>query len=69
MLWQQLSKIGVPPKFLFILKQLHNVMHARVLTGEFQSESFEVKTGERTSFFLPSHTFSIVPWNLEMVST
>ncbi|CAM4548073.1 unnamed protein product [Leuciscus chuanchicus] len=36
-----LSKIGVPPKFLSILQQLHDGMQARVLTGELQSESFE----------------------------
>ncbi|CAM4708723.1 unnamed protein product [Leuciscus chuanchicus] len=42
LLWNHLSKIGVPPKFLSILQQLHDGMQARVLTGELQSESFEV---------------------------
>lgn len=37
MLWRRLSKLGVPPKFLSILQQLHDEMQARVLTGELQS--------------------------------
>ena len=45
LLWKHLSKLGVPPKFLSILQQLHDGMQARVLTGELQSEFFEVKVG------------------------
>jgi len=41
----QLSKLGVPPKFLTILQQLHNGMKARVTIGEFQSEFFNVNVG------------------------
>ena len=33
LLWKYLCKLGVPPKFLSILQQLHDGM-ARVLTGE-----------------------------------
>ena len=45
LLWKHLSKLGVPPKFLSILQQLHDGMQARVLTGELRSEFFEVKVG------------------------
>lgn len=42
MIWKQLSKLGVPPKFLSILQQLHDEMQARVLTGILQAELFQV---------------------------
>ncbi len=32
LLWKNFSKLGVPPKFLSILRQLHDGMQARVLT-------------------------------------
>jgi len=43
MLWKQLSKLGVPPKFLSVLQQLHDGMQAKVLMGGLQSESFKVE--------------------------
>lgn len=45
MIWKQLSKLGVPPKFLSILQQLHDGMQARVLTGNLQAELFQVNVG------------------------
>lgn len=34
LLWKNLSRVGVPPKPLSILQQLHDGMQARVLTGD-----------------------------------
>ncbi len=59
LLWKNLSKLGVPPKFLSILQQLHDGMQARVLTGELQSESFEVNFGVMQGCVLAPVLFNI----------
>ena len=60
LLWKHLSKLGVPPKFLSILRQLHDRMQARVLTGEIQSEFFEVKVGVKQGCVLAPVLFNIL---------
>ncbi len=60
LLWKNLSKLGVPPKFLSILQQLHDGMQARVLTGELQSESFEVNVGVKQGCVLAPVLFNIL---------
>ncbi len=59
LLWKNLSKLGVSPKFLSILRQLHDGMQARVLTGELQSESFEVNVGVKQGCVLAPVLFNI----------
>ncbi|XP_035260113.1 uncharacterized protein LOC118220353 [Anguilla anguilla] len=59
-LWKQLSKLGVPPKFLSILQQLHDGMQARVLTGGLQSESFKVDVGVKQGCVLALVLFSLL---------
>ncbi len=78
LLWKNLSKLGVPPKFLCILKQLHDGMQARVLTGQLQSESFEVNVGVKQGCVLapvlfiisslPLPASYIVLWGMKKVS-
>lgn len=60
LLWKHLSKLGVPPKFLSILQQLHDGMQARVLTGELQSEFFEVNVGVKQGCVLAPVLFNIL---------
>ncbi len=59
LLWKNLFKLGVPPKFLSILQQLHDGMQARVLMGELQSESFEVNVGVKQGCVLAPVLFNI----------
>ncbi|KAK0152198.1 LINE-1 retrotransposable element ORF2 protein [Merluccius polli] len=60
LLWKHLSKLGVPPKFLSILQQLHDGMQARVLAGELQSQFFEVKVGVKQGCVLAPVLFNII---------
>ena len=60
LLWKHLTKLGVPPKFLSILQQLHDGMQARVLTGELQSEFFEVNVGVKQGCVLAPVLFNIL---------
>lgn len=60
MLWKQLAKLGVPPKFLSVLQQLHDGMKARVQTGELQSESFEVNVGVKQGCVLAPVLFNLL---------
>jgi len=60
LLWKHLSKLRVPPKFLSILKQMHDGMQARVLMGELQSESFEVNVGVKQGCVLTPVLFNIL---------
>ena len=60
LLWKYLCKLGVPPKFLSILQQLHDGMQARVLTGELQSEFFKVNVGVKQGCVLDPVLFNIL---------
>lgn len=74
MIWKQLSKLGVPPKFLSILQQLHDEMQARVLTGILQAgvipgqcwSEARLCLGTSPLHSLPSPTSSIVPYDAVM---
>ncbi|XP_061574023.1 uncharacterized protein LOC133440720 [Cololabis saira] len=60
MLWKQLDKLGVPPKFLSVLQQLHTGMQARVITGDLQSEPFKVNTGVKQGCVLAPVLFNLL---------
>lgn len=60
MLWRQLSKLGVLPKFISILQQLHDGMQARVLTEELQSEFFKVNVGVKLGYVLAPVLFGLL---------
>ena len=60
LLWKHLSKLGVPPKFLGILQQLHDGMQARVITGELQSELFGVNVGVKQGCVLAPVLFNLI---------
>lgn len=59
MLWILLSKIGVPPKFLSILRQMHEGMQARVQTCGTLSEPFSVEVGVKQGCVLAPVLFSV----------
>ncbi|XP_041934160.1 uncharacterized protein LOC121696990 [Alosa sapidissima] len=58
MLWEQLAKLGVPPKFLSILQQLHDGMQARVVMGGLQSDPFKVNVGVKQGCVLATVLFN-----------
>lgn len=60
MLLRQLSKLGVPPKFISILQQLHDGMQARVITGELQSEFFKMNVGVKLGCVLSLELFNLL---------
>ena len=45
LLWEILSKFGTPPKFLTILKKLHNNMTSTICAGSERSEPFDIEVG------------------------
>ena len=59
MLWKLLCKLGVPAKFLSMLKQLHDGMQGRVLIGDLQSEFFRVNVGVKQGCVLAPVLFNI----------
>ena len=58
-MWQVLEKFGVPPKFLAILRQLHDGMQARVRVGNVLSEPFPVAVGVKQGCVLAPILFNI----------
>ena len=59
LLWNALSKFGVPNKFLTILKSLHDNMNARVSIGGNKSEPFNVEVGVKQGCVLAPVIFNI----------
>ena len=59
LLWTALSKFGVPPKFLNILRNLHNDMQACVSMGGSKSQLFRVETGVKQGCVLAPVIFNI----------
>ena len=45
LLWSLLAKYGCPPKFLSVLRALHDGAEARVLCGDGVSDPFPVSAG------------------------
>ncbi|CAJ1066317.1 uncharacterized protein LOC109084930 [Xyrichtys novacula] len=60
LLWKQLSKLGVPSKFLSVLQQLYDGMQARVFTGELQSEFFRVNVEVKQGCVLAPVLFNLL---------
>ena len=59
-LWKIMAKFGCPPKFVSVVRQLHDGMLARVQeNGEF-SESFEVTNGVKQGCVLAPTLFSMM---------
>ena len=58
-LWEVLSKIGCPEKYIKIVRLLHDNMSASVLIDGEGTESFEVKTGVKQGCVLAPTRFSI----------
>ena len=59
LLWDLLGRLGVPPKFLNTLRQLHDGMQACVRIGGQQSPSFNVKLGVRQGCVLAPVIFNL----------
>ena len=59
LMWQVLEKFGVPPKFLEILRQLHDGMQARVRVGSVLSEPFPVAVGVKQGCVLAPVLFNL----------
>lgn len=53
------EKIGVPPKFCNVLRQLHDGVQASVLAAGLQSEPFDVKLGVKRSCVMASVLFNV----------
>lgn len=60
MLWRQVSKLEVPPKFISILREPHDWMQARVLAGELQSQYFKVNVVVKQGCVLASVLFNLL---------
>lgn len=58
-LWNILGKIGCPPKFVTMVRLLHEEMSASVLVDGQQSESFKVQTGVKQGCVIAPTLFSI----------
>lgn len=58
-MWQVLEKFGVPPKFLAILRQLHDGMHAQVRVGSVLSDPFPVAVGVKQGCVLAPVLFNL----------
>ena len=59
LLWEILSKYGCPPKFVRIVKLMHDQMQAAVLDPEEDSELFDVRTGVKQECLKAPTLFSI----------
>ena len=59
LLWKVLAKVGVPPKFLCVLKSLHEGMKSFVSMGDSQSDPFQVEAGVKQGCVLAPILFNI----------
>jgi exonuclease III len=59
LLWELLKKCGCPPKYISVLRELHDGMMARVCLGGEESEPFEVTRGVRQGCVLAPVLFNI----------
>ena len=59
LLWEVLARYGCPPKFIRIIRLLHDQMMATVLISGGDSEPFEVKTGVKQGCIKAPTLFSI----------
>ncbi|XP_076467573.1 uncharacterized protein LOC143298578 [Babylonia areolata] len=55
-LWKVLTKLGCPPKFLAVLKQLHEDQRGQVKCGGELSEPFPIGNGVKQGCVLPPHS-------------
>lgn len=58
-LWTTLHRIGCPRKFINILRLLHDDMTATVLSGQFESTPFKIRTGVKQGCVLAPTLFTI----------
>lgn len=58
-LWSVLSRIGCPPKFIQILRLLHDGMSGKVLNSNGPGESFKITTGVKQGCVIAPTLFSI----------
>ena len=58
-LWQLLEKLGIPPKFLTVLKQFHEGMQVRVQVGGTLSDPFSINIGVKQGCVLAPVIFNI----------
>lgn len=58
-LWKILAKVGCPPKYIQILRLLHDNMNATVLSNEGQGESFQITTGVKQGCVIAPTLFSL----------
>ena len=68
LLWNVLSKFGVPNKFLNILKSLHVNMTARVSNGGSKSEPFNVEVGVKQGCVLAPVIFNMYLTAVTLIS-
>ena len=59
LLWIVLEKFGTPPKFLTILKKLHDGMTATVLASGERSEPFNIEVGVKQGCVIAPVIFNI----------
>ena len=58
-LWKILSRLGCPPKFLTIIRQLHEGQRGRVKHNGSLSDSFPISNGVKQGCVLAPSLFSI----------
>ena len=60
-MWTILTKLGCPPKFVNLVRHLHEGMNADVISDNEKSESFVVQTGIKQSCVLAPTLFALFP--------
>ena len=58
-LWKVLQKMGCPPKFVSLVKQLHEGMTAEIVSEGEKSETFHVQTGVKQGCVLAPTLFAL----------
>ena len=58
-MWKILTKLGCPPKFVNLVRHLHEGMNAEVISEGKKSESFVVQTGAKQGCVLASTLFAL----------